>query len=131
MKKILLVVVLVLSFITGFSLSGGTKAAVAADEITIAVLPMFIGHPWFVRCEMGAKKAAEEKHVDTPVAGKANILIGHMATVPAGILSGWIRFASPESVISVLTDGKSWHPFLLAGMSGKQIEQTLAFCEVE
>lgn len=78
-----------------------------------------------------SEKAAEEKHVDTPVAGKANILIGHMATVPAGILSGWIRFASPESVISVLTDGKSWHPFLLAGMSGKQIEQTLAFCEVE
>ena len=26
--------------------------------MTIAILPMFTGHPWFVRCELGAKQAA-------------------------------------------------------------------------
>lgn len=78
-----------------------------------------------------SEKAAEEKHVDTPVAGQANILIGHMATVPSGILSGWMHFAKPASIISVLTDGKRWHPFLLEGMSGRNVEQTLAFCAVE
>jgi ABC-type sugar transport system substrate-binding protein len=29
-----------------------------------AIIPMFVGHPWFVRCEMGAKKAAEELGID-------------------------------------------------------------------
>jgi ABC-type sugar transport system substrate-binding protein len=28
--------------------------------MTFAIIPMFTGHPWFVRCELGAKKAAEE-----------------------------------------------------------------------
>ena len=29
------------------------------EKLTFAVVPMFVGHPWFERCEYGARKAAE------------------------------------------------------------------------
>jgi len=73
-------------------------------------------------------KAADEKKVHTPVAGNANILVGHIATIPMGIIAGWMRFARPLSVVSVLTDGRTWHPFLINGMSEEYVEQTLTFC---
>lgn len=71
MKKNVLVVLLVLSFIAGFSFTAGLKTAIAEDEMTIAILPMFVGHPWFVRCEMGAKKAAEELGIKYVFVGPA------------------------------------------------------------
>jgi ABC-type sugar transport system substrate-binding protein len=56
MKRSVLVL-LALIFAAGllFGAGGGEK-----KQMTIAVLPMFTGHPWFVRCELGAKKAADE-----------------------------------------------------------------------
>ena len=57
MKRMLLVL-LALALVTGLAFSEG--GAEKKKGMTVAVLPMFTGHPWFVRCEMGAKKAAEE-----------------------------------------------------------------------
>ncbi len=61
MKKILLVL-LALVFLASFAFAGGAKEGKAAAEkkLNVAIIPMFVGHPWFVRCEVGAKKAAEE-----------------------------------------------------------------------
>ena len=77
-----------------------------------------------------SSKAAEEKHVSTPVAGHADVLVGHMSTVPAGILSAWGRFARPTSLISILTDGESCHPFLTSWMTHDHVRQTLVFCKL-
>lgn len=57
MKKVLLILVLAL-FAAGLGFGAG--APEAEGKMTIAIIPMFVGHPWFVRCEVGAKKAAEE-----------------------------------------------------------------------
>jgi ABC-type sugar transport system substrate-binding protein len=54
-KTLLILVALIFAAGLAFGSGGGEKKG-----MTIAVLPMFTGHPWFVRCEMGAKKAAEE-----------------------------------------------------------------------
>jgi ABC-type sugar transport system substrate-binding protein len=56
MKKILLVL-LVLLFAASLAFAAG---AAEKKKMTIAIIPMFVGHPWFVRCELGAKRAAEE-----------------------------------------------------------------------
>lgn len=32
----------------------------SAQELTIAVIPLSLGHPWWVRCGEGAMKAGEE-----------------------------------------------------------------------
>ncbi len=56
MKKFLLVLlVLLFAASLGFAGPGAEK-----KKMTIAIIPMFVGHPWFVRCELGAKQAAEE-----------------------------------------------------------------------
>ena len=57
MKKVLLILVLTL-FAAGLGFGAG--ATEKEGEMTIAIIPMFVGHPWFVRCELGAKRAAEE-----------------------------------------------------------------------
>ena len=57
MKKLLLVLLAVV-FAAGLLFVGGCKKE--PKKLTIAIIPMFVGHPWFVRCELGAKKAAEE-----------------------------------------------------------------------
>jgi len=59
MKKLLLVI-LVLIFAAGLLFAGAGAGEKAGKKLTIAIIPMFVGHPWFVRCEVGAKKAAEE-----------------------------------------------------------------------
>ena len=41
-------------------LGSSAYAQKANSQITVAVLPPFTGHPWFVRCELGAKQAAKD-----------------------------------------------------------------------
>jgi len=57
MKKFFLVLLVVL-FAVSILFVGGCKTQ--PKKMTIAIIPMFVGHPWFVRCELGAKKAAQE-----------------------------------------------------------------------
>ena len=33
-------------------------------KLKFAIIPMFVGHPWFVRCEVGAQRAAEELGIE-------------------------------------------------------------------
>lgn len=75
-------------------------------------------------------EAAAEKHVNTPVAGKADVLVGHRATIPQGIFKTLKLFAKPQSLISVLTDGKNLFPMPLKIMSPEDIRITLNFCDV-
>lgn len=60
MKKVLLILVLVL-VVAGLGFARGAKEP---DGMKFAIIPMFVGHPWFVRCELGAKQAAEELGID-------------------------------------------------------------------
>lgn len=53
---VVLVVLMVMS-LTPFSI-------LAEEKMTFAVIPMFVGHPWFERAEYGAQKAAEELGID-------------------------------------------------------------------
>jgi len=62
MKKPLLVLVLAL-FAVSLGFSGAGKEA-EEKKMEFAIIPMFVGHPWFVRCEVGAKRAAEELGID-------------------------------------------------------------------
>jgi len=57
MKKAFLILVLAL-FAVSLGFSGAGKEA--EEKMEFAIIPMFVGHPWFVRCEIGAKQAAEE-----------------------------------------------------------------------
>ncbi len=76
-------------------------------------------------------EAAAEKKVTTPVAGKADVLVGHIATIPRGIAITLKRFADVASFVSVLTDGRQFYPFLLDDMSASDVEATLAFCGMQ
>ncbi len=76
-------------------------------------------------------EAAAEKHVNTPVAGKADVLVGHRATIPQGIFKTLKLFAKPQSLISVLTDGKNLFPMPLKIMSPEDIRITLNFCDIK
>lgn len=58
MKK-LFITLMVLLFVACLAFGGGSKKE-AEKKMTFAIIPMFVGHPWFVRCELGAKRAAEE-----------------------------------------------------------------------
>jgi ABC-type sugar transport system substrate-binding protein len=69
MKRVL-VVLLVLACVASFAFgTGGTEQPAAAKKLTIAVLPPFVGHPWFVRCELGARKAAEDLGINLVYTG--------------------------------------------------------------
>ncbi len=60
MKRFFIILLLLLLTASiGVSSGKGTE-----EKMTFAIIPMFIGHPWFVRCEMGAKKAADELGID-------------------------------------------------------------------
>lgn len=61
MKKLLLTL-LVLLLLTSLAFGAGAKKE--AEKMSFAIIPMFVGHPWFVRCELGAKRAAEELGID-------------------------------------------------------------------
>ena len=76
-------------------------------------------------------EAAAEKHVQTAVAGKADVLIGHRATIPQGIFKTLKLFARPQSLISVLTDGENLFPMPLKIMSPEEVRVTLNFCDVK
>ncbi len=75
-----------------------------------------------------SEKSAKEKKVSTDVAGNANILIGHKSTIPNGILSALKLFAAPEFLISVVTDGENFFPYILDIMNEQDIEKTIKFC---
>ncbi|PJB82001.1 MAG: hypothetical protein CO090_02865 [Acidobacteria bacterium CG_4_9_14_3_um_filter_49_7] len=75
-------------------------------------------------------EAAAEKHVNTVVAGKADVLVGHRATIAQGIFKTLRLFAKPQSLISVVTDGKNLFPMPLKIMSPEDIRITLNFCNV-
>jgi hypothetical protein len=75
-------------------------------------------------------EAAAEKHVNTPVAGKADVLVGHRATITQGIFKTLRLFAKPQSLISVITDGENLFPMPLKIMSPEDIRITLNFCDV-
>ncbi len=75
-------------------------------------------------------EAAREKHVETPVAGKADILVGHRATIPQGIFKTLKLFGKPQSLVSVLTDGEFIFPMPLKIMSPEDIRITLNFCGI-
>lgn len=62
MKKGLLVIVTFIMVATMVFGAGGRETA--SDKMTFAVIPMFVGHPWFERCEYGAKIAADELGID-------------------------------------------------------------------
>ena len=78
-----------------------------------------------------SEQAAAEKKVDTPVAGKADILVGHTASIPRGIAVTLKRYADLDGFVSVLTDGKQVYPFLLDDMNESDVTATLAFCEMD
>jgi ABC-type sugar transport system substrate-binding protein len=50
---------LLLVFIVSFAFTAGV-AEDQDDRLSFAVIPMFVGHPWFERCEWGAQKAADD-----------------------------------------------------------------------
>jgi ABC-type sugar transport system substrate-binding protein len=55
-------ILLAMFFMTSFAFGAGPKEK--EKKMTFAIIPMFVGHPWFVRCEFGAKRAAEELGID-------------------------------------------------------------------
>ena len=60
MKRAILVLVLALFALT-MVFAGGKPEG---EKMEFAIIPMFVGHPWFVRCELGAERAAEELGID-------------------------------------------------------------------
>jgi hypothetical protein len=75
-----------------------------------------------------SEKSAKEKKVDTQVAGKANILIGHKSTVPNGIVTALKLFANTDFLISAITDGQNFFPYILNIMNENDIKKTIEFC---
>ena len=63
MKKTVFILLVIFS-ITGMLFAGGLEEAEGEKKLTVAVIPLFMGHPWFVRCEVGAGMAAEELGLD-------------------------------------------------------------------
>lgn len=60
MKSVQLILTLIiLSIVMGFAVN-----TAAADQLTIAVIPMSLGNPWWVVCEEGARKAAEDLGIE-------------------------------------------------------------------
>jgi len=68
MKKFCLMLMILVLISTGAAFAAGAQEAVD-EEITIAVIPMFIGHPWFERAEYGARKAAEDLGINIEYVG--------------------------------------------------------------
>lgn len=58
-KKRILLVVLITVFVFGLAFAGG-QAEKKDDKITIAIIPLSMGHPWWVRAEEGAKEIGEK-----------------------------------------------------------------------
>ena len=58
MKKGL--ILFVAFIVVATTLFGAGAREVKDEKLTFAVIPMFVGHPWFERCEYGAKLAADD-----------------------------------------------------------------------
>lgn len=72
-------------------------------QVTIAVLPMFTGHPWFVRCELGAKRAADELGIKYVFVGpeKAD------AAKQMDIFNDQVN-KKVDAIIIAVSDAKAW-----------------------
>jgi len=75
-----------------------------------------------------SEKSAEEKKVKTDVAGSANILIGHISTVPNGIITALKNYGNADYLISIVTDGTNIFPFILDIMDNSDISKSIEFC---
>jgi ABC-type sugar transport system substrate-binding protein len=71
--------------------------------MTFAVIPMFLGHPWFVRCEMGAEKAANELGINYVFVGpeKAD------AAKQMDIFNDQVN-KKVDAIILAVSDAKAW-----------------------
>jgi ABC-type sugar transport system substrate-binding protein len=101
MKKFILILLL-LVFVASFGFSGSPRDK-AGDKMTFAIIPMFLGHPWFVRCELGAKRAAEELGIDYVFIGpeKAD------AAKQLDIFNDQVN-KKVDAIILAVSDAKAW-----------------------
>lgn len=99
MKKFLFILVLLL-FSASFVFSGTGKDE---GKMTFAVIPMFLGHPWFVRCEIGAEKAADELGISYVFVGpeKAD------AARQMDIFNDQVN-KKVDAIILAVSDAKAW-----------------------
>jgi ABC-type sugar transport system substrate-binding protein len=99
MKRTVLVL-LSLIFAAGLLFAAG---AGEKKQMTIAILPMFTGHPWFVRCELGAKKAADELGIKYVFVGpeKAD------AAKQMDIFNDQVN-KKVDAIIIAVSDAKAW-----------------------
>lgn len=99
MKKTVLVL-LALVLAAGLLFAAG---GVEKKKLTIAVLPMFTGHPWFVRCEVGAKKAAGDLGIDYVFVGpeKAD------AAKQMDIFNDQVN-KKVDAILIAVSDAKAW-----------------------
>jgi ABC-type sugar transport system substrate-binding protein len=61
--KRMVIAVLCIILTAGFLFAAGEQEG-EDGKLNFAIIPMFVGHPWFVRCELGAQKAADELGID-------------------------------------------------------------------
>jgi ABC-type sugar transport system substrate-binding protein len=102
MKKLLLVFLVILFCASGFAFAGTPRKG-GEEKMTFAIIPMFVGHPWFVRCELGAKKAAEELGIDYVFVGpeKAD------AAKQLDIFNDQVN-KGVDAIILAVSDAKAW-----------------------
>jgi ABC-type sugar transport system substrate-binding protein len=100
MKKVFLILVLTL-FVAGLGFTAGAKEG--EGKLKFAIIPMFVGHPWFVRCEVGAKRAAEELGIDYVFIGpeKAD------AARQLDLFNDQVN-AGVDAIILAVSDVKAW-----------------------
>jgi len=100
MKKYFLILLVVL-FAAGLAFAGGAEKE--KEKMTFAIIPMFVGHPWFVRCELGAKRAAEELGIDFVFVGpeKAD------AAKQLDIFNDQVN-RKVDAIILAVSDAKAW-----------------------
>ncbi len=101
MKKFVLILLL-LVFVASFGFSGSPREK-AAEEMTFAIIPMFLGHPWFVRCELGAERAADELGISYVFIGpeKAD------AAKQLDIFNDQVN-KKVDAIILAVSDAKAW-----------------------
>ena len=99
MKRAVLILV-ALALVAGLAFGAG---GAEKKQLTVAVLPMFTGHPWFVRCEIGAKKAADELGIKYVFVGpeKAD------AAKQMDIFNDQVN-RKVDAIIIAVSDAKAW-----------------------
>ena len=102
-KKLLSLLIVAIFILSAGFLYGSSQKQKEEGKITIAIIPMFIGHPWFVRCEYGAKKAAEELGINYVFVGpeKAD------AAKQLDIFHDQVN-KGVDAIILAVSDAKAW-----------------------